>query len=315
MNFFRRNKKIRIMRKYILLLIFITSSLAVFSQGETHYTQFMHNKLAINPAYAGSKEVMSFTTLYRNQWAGIDGAPTTYTLNAHTPFFDNRAGGGISIVGDRHGFYQTINIGLNYAYRMPLGNNRTLSIGLSGQMEYGKVDFTMIDPADQDDDIPMNNDVRLNPNFGFGAYYSHPKFYLGLSVPNVLKTTLYTDESTVDLGRVRTYHFMAGYMTRLSNSIQFKPAILISYNPSAPIEVDMNASFLLLDQVWIGASYRLGDSVDAMFQYQFNSQLKAGVAVDITTSELSQYSPGSFEVMLEYNLDYQGKGMNHLRFF
>ena len=314
MNFFEEKNKE--MRKYILLLTLIASSSMIFGQGDAHYTQFMHNKLAINPAYAGSKEVMSFTALYRNQWAGIDGAPTTYTLNAHTPFFNNRCGGGLSIIGDRHGFYQTINVGLDYAYRMPMGNGSTLSLGLSGQMEYGKVDFTMIDPAHQDDeDIPMNDEVKLSPNFGLGAYYSHPKFYLGFSVPNIMKTTLYNDASTINLNQVRTYHIMAGYMTRLSNSIQFKPAMLISYNPSAPIEVDLNASFLILDQVWVGASYRLGDSVDAMFQYQFNSQLRAGVAVDITTSELSQYSPGSFEVMLEYSLDYEGKGMNHLRFF
>ena len=304
------------MRKYILLLLLIASVSTVFGQSDANYTQFMHNKLAINPAYAGSKEVMSFTALYRNQWAGIEGAPKTYTLNAHTPFFGERCGAGLSIVGDRHGFYETINIGLDYAYRMKMGNSSTLSLGLSGQMEYGKVDFTMIDPAHQDDeDIPMSNEVRLNPNFGLGAYYSHPKFYLGLSVPNLMKTTLYADDSTVDIGKVRTYHFMAGYITRLSNAIQFKPAMLISYNPSAPIEVDLNASFLILDQVWIGASYRMGDSVDAMFQYQFSKQLRAGVAVDITTSELSQYSPGGFEVMLEYNLDYEGKGMNHLRFF
>ena len=108
---------------------------------------------------------------------------------------------------------------------------------------------------------------------------------------------------------------MGGFMTRINHAVKFKPAMLVTLNQGAPFELDLNASFLFMDRVWVGASYRLGDSFDAMLQYQFNSQIRAGVAVDLTTSALSQYSPGSFEVMLEYGLNFEGKGMNHLRYF
>lgn len=307
------------MQKYIILLIIVVGTIwSVNGQSDPHYTQFMHNKMAINPAYAGSKEVLTFTSLYRNQWSGVTGAPTTFALNAHAPFFSNRCGAGISLVGDQHGFFKSYNIGLNYSYRIPMKNGATFSIGLSGQIEYGQIDFTMIDPADMnDEDIPTSETSRINPNVGLGFYYSHPQYYVGLSVPSFMRTAVYSNDPDggVNLNQLRTYHLMGGFMTRINHAVQFKPALLVTYNPSTPIEVDVNASFLFMDKIWVGASYRLGDSFDAMIQYQFNPQIRAGVAVDLTTSELSQYSPGSFEVMLEYGLNFEGKGMNHLRYF
>lgn len=306
------------MQKYILVLFVMSLAWTANGQYEPHYTQFMHNKLAINPAYAGNKEVMTFTALYRNQWSGIEGAPTTYTFNAHSAFLDNKVGGGLSILGDQHGFYKTLNIGMDYAYRMPMNNGATLSVGVSGKLEYGQVDFTLVDPIDlNDDDIPMTNETKLNPNFGMGLFYSHPQYYVGLSAPNLLKTTVFVDDpdQAPSLSKMRSYYLMGGFMTRINQAVQFKPAMLLTFNPNAPFEMDLNASFLFMDKVWIGASYRLGDSFDLMFQYQFNPQVRAGVAVDITTSELSQYSPGSFEVMMEYSLNFEGKSLNHLRYF
>ena len=136
-------------------------------------------------------------------------------------------------------------------------------------------------------------------------------------MPNFLRTTVYSNApiKEVNINSMRTYQLMGGFMTRINHAVQFKPAMLVSYNLGSPVEVNVNASFLFMDKIWVGASYRLGDSFDAMLQYQFNPQIRAGVAVDLTTSELSQYSPGSFEVMLEYGLNFEGKGMNHLRYF
>lgn len=317
-QFFSSIKKYTMQKYIFLFLIVMGAAWSVEAQYDPHYTQFMHNKLAINPAYAGSKEAMTFTALYRNQWSGVEGAPTTYNVNAHSSFFKDRCGAGLFILGDQHGFYKTVNIGLDYSYRIPMDNGATFSIGLSGQVEFGQIDFSMVDAIDMDDeDIPLDENRRTNPNFGVGFFYSHPKYYIGLSAPTVMKTTVFSNnaDNTPDINSMRTYYLMGGFMTRINHSVQFKPAVLLSINPNAPFEMDLNASFLFMDRIWVGTSYRLGDSVDAMFQYQFNPQLRAGVAVDLTASELNQYSPGSFEVMMEYSLNFEGKGLNHLRYF
>ena len=96
-----------------------------------------------------------------------------------------------------------------------------------------------------------------------------------------------------------------GLVANLTKNVKFKPAVLLSYNPNAPFEIDLNANFIFMDAFWIGASYRLGDSFDALFGYQFNPQLRAGVAVDFTLSELNDYTAGGFEIMLQYSMFYK----------
>ena len=108
---------------------------------------------------------------------------------------------------------------------------------------------------------------------------------------------------------------MGGVMLPVSENIWFKPTAMLSYNPNAPFEADLNASFLLMNKLWIGATYRLNDSVDGVVQYIFSPRFKAGVAYDFTTSELNNYTSGSWEILLEYSLITEDEGRQHLRFF
>ena len=101
----------------------------------------------------------------------------------------------------------------------------------------------------------------------------------------------------------------------LSEDVLLKPALMVSYSPNAPFEVDFNASLRFLEVLWVGASYRLGDSVDGIVQYQFSDQFKAGFAVDFTLTELQQYTSGTFEVLVEYTWLKERQDVNNIRFF
>ena len=63
------------MKKLLFLLCILAASMQVQAQQDHQYTQFMYNKLLINPGYAGARGVPSVTGIYRNQWLGFDGAP------------------------------------------------------------------------------------------------------------------------------------------------------------------------------------------------------------------------------------------------
>ncbi|WP_299190524.1 type IX secretion system membrane protein PorP/SprF, partial [uncultured Aquimarina sp.] len=60
-------------KKYILIVtillgfVFQQNSLA---QQDAQYTQYMYNTISVNPAYAGSRGVMSIMGLHRSQWVG-----------------------------------------------------------------------------------------------------------------------------------------------------------------------------------------------------------------------------------------------------
>lgn len=306
------------MKKLLIAVAVLFFVVDASAQNDPHYSMFMFNRLSINPAYAGGNEVLTLTGHYRNQWQGITGAPKTYTFAAHSPFFKKRCGLGLSVVADKIGMVNTMMVDLSYAYRIKLNNESTLSIGVQGQIDYGRIDWNEADPLDQGDGmLPMNETSKINPNFGLGVYYANPSYYVGLSVPRVLKTSIYDDEAAdyIGINSLRSYYLMGGLMMRLSKNVEFHPAALITVNPKSPFEADLNASFIFMKTLWVGASYRLGDSFDFILQYQLNQQLKAAVGVDVTLTELSNYSPGSFEVMLEYVFLRNGSRLKNIRYF
>ncbi|WP_299801331.1 PorP/SprF family type IX secretion system membrane protein, partial [uncultured Maribacter sp.] len=88
------------MNKYFLTIIITVAGLFMgYAQQDAQYTQYMYNTISVNPAYAGSRGVLSIAALHRSQWVGLDGAPTTQTLNFHTPVSKN-VGLGLSVVND-----------------------------------------------------------------------------------------------------------------------------------------------------------------------------------------------------------------------
>jgi len=306
------------MKKITITFIFAIFALGAFAQYDVHHTQFMHNKMAINPAYTGDREVFAMTAIYRNQWFGIDGAPKTFTMHAHTPFLNKRNGIGLSIINDRIGMVNTTYAGVSYAYRIPLNDEWKLSIGVQGRVEHSKLDWSKSDPLDQGDNtIPSNLTTKTSPNFGMGFYLSSKKYYVGLSIPTLLKSTIYDDNpiAGTSINSQRSYYLMGGAMMRVNQNIQFSPNVLFTYNPSTPFEMDLNASFIFMETFWLGASYRLGDSVDGLIMFQINEQLRIGGAFDYTLTKLQEFSPGSFEILLDYNFKFKGKRLNNIRYF
>ena len=120
------------MKKLVIAIALLTMlSETAFAQQDAQYTQYMYNTLVINPAYSGSRGVMSIAALHRSQWVGIDGAPTTQTLNVHAPV-KNRLGAGLSIVNDEigNGTSQETYFDGSLSYTIPTSNEGKLSFGI-----------------------------------------------------------------------------------------------------------------------------------------------------------------------------------------
>ena len=309
------------MKHLIYTVLIIAFGLNLSAQNDVQYTHYLFNKLAFNPAYAGSGGSPVLTALYRNQWLSLDGAPTTATANFHTPFFGDRSGFGLGITADKVGILRTNSIEASYAYRFNLAQGKgKLSLGINGRLEQGKVDWNQSNPLDLGDGtIPVGEDPDMNPNFGFGIYYEQSNFYLGFSLPQILNTSLYRDLNVIgEEGDFRTYYLMTGFLTNLSNNVKFQPGAMISFNAETPFELDVNANLIFMDAFWVGANYRLGDSFSGLVQYQFTPQLRAGAAFDFTMTELNSYTNGSIEVMLSYTFGKQAataEQINNLRYF
>lgn len=277
------------------------------------FTQYMFNGLVLNPAYAGSHESISMTALSRIQWVGIDGAPNTQTFSIHSPVPDKNIGIGAYFVRDNIGVTTDNNFFLSYAYRLQMKNG-TLSFGLHGGMSSMKVSYDELETSDSN---LIGTESQFKPNFGAGFYYLNDRFYVGFSIPYILRqttrgTTLPQELST---DQIQHYYLTSGLIFNLSPLVKLKPSVLIKAVQGAPIEIDVNAMVLFDDRFWAGVSYRSFDSIDLLLELQLNQQLRLGYAYDITTSDLGQVNSGSHEIMLNYRLIFNKSKIVTPRYF
>jgi len=183
-------------------IIVVTAFLSVtfftsYAQQDAQYTQYMYNTISVNPAYAGSRGVLSIMGLHRSQWVGLDGAPRTQTLTLNTPIGGNeRVGLGLSIVNDQIGPTDETYFDIDFSYTIPTSETGKLSLGIKAGGHLLNVDFQKLSQFNTNDALFENNiDNKFSPNVGVGVYYHTHKFYVGLSAPNLLETDHF-DEST-----------------------------------------------------------------------------------------------------------------------
>lgn len=308
------------MKKISIAIVFIMASLGgLMAQQDAQYTQYMYNTLAVNPAYAGSRGVLSIAALHRSQWVGLDGAPTTYTVNFHTPV-SNRVGLGLSLVNDEigNGTNQDTYIDAAFSYTIPLSDTKKLSFGLKAGGHLLNVDFNKLRNYQAEANLPTI-DKKFSPNFGAGIYYHTDKFYTGLSIPNFLQTEHFeTSGNSSFLAKERlNLYLISGYVFDVSRNVKLKPAILLKAVTGAPLQADLSVSALFNDKFSLGAAYRWDAALSALFGFQITDQLMLGLAYDKETTDLgnTQFNDGSFEIFLRYELLTKHKKVLTPRFF
>lgn len=308
---------------YSILCFALLSLQGIFAQQDAQYTQYMYNTISINPAYAGNRGVFSVAALHRSQWIGLDGAPTTQTLNLHSPVSE-RVGLGLSVINDEigNGTNQDTYFDASFSYSIPVSYQGKLSFGLKAGGHILNIDFNKLriydsstDPGNQ-----ANIDNKFSPNFGAGVFYHTDRFYTGLSVPNFLQTEHFDNEaeSTSYVAKERmNLYFITGYVFDLGYFTKFKPAVLLKAVSGAPLQADISANFLFNEKFYAGAAYRWDAAVSALAGFQLSDQLMLGLAYDRETTELGNqsFNDGSFELFLRYEFRKVDKKVLSPRFF
>lgn len=297
----------------VLLLCIMCVDLAT-AQQDPQYTQYMYNMNVVNPAYAGSKESLSITALYRDQWSGFDGAPKTFTFSAHSPLGD-KVGLGLSAVKDELGPVSETNVYADFSYTLQLGQSLNLALGVKAGATFHDVGLTDLELQDENDPFFSKNINNTYPNVGAGAFLYSDNFYLGVSVPNILKS-VHLDENGLKFGN-ETNHFFgtAGYVFQLSENVKLKPSVLVKYALDAPLSYDGNLNALFYDKFEIGASYRLDDSFSGLVGFQVTPNIRIGYAYDSVMSDIEAVASASHEVILTFDLYFAKRALRSPRYF
>ncbi len=313
---FSGNTKLMHMKK-ILSALLLFCSLTVFAQQDPLFSHYMFNKLLVNPAYAGSREILTVELLDRYQWVGIDGAPKTITLSAHTSLRENKVGLGGFVFRDVLG--PTINQGLmaTYAYRIKT-NNGWFSMGLQGGIKYFNFDWNMINTKYPDNTFYPEDVQKITPDFDLGFYYQTTRFFAGLSSKHLLENEYGWGEvdgkSSYSI-LARHFYVMSGFAVPLNDKMVFRPSVLAKYVQNAPTQFDFNASILFNDVFWLGMSYRTEKAVVFLTEFMISKKFRLGYSFDLYYNELQLHNSGSHEIRLGFDIDRNKSRMKTPRYF
>ncbi len=291
--------------KFYILLLFVSFIVKTIAQQEAQYTQYMYNLNIINPAYAGSKEsTLSIGLMGRSQWMNIPGSPQTATLSVHKPLH-NGLGMGVSIMADKLGPVNEQFAYVDVSYTLPVGMYDNLAFGLKGGVSLFDAKLSDLQTYLPDDESFAEDIHQIKPNIGAGLFYYSDIYYVGLSVPNLLKSEYMAKEGSFFTSVSRTNHLFltGGYVFQLNDDLKFKPSTLIKMTQGAPLSLDLSANFLMREKFEVGASYRWNDSVSAMMNFKVTKDLRVGYSYDYTLTDIGKHTSGTHEVFLLFDIN------------
>jgi type IX secretion system PorP/SprF family membrane protein len=284
-------------------------ALNAFSQQDPQYNMYMFNQLAINPAYAGSKDALSTTLLVRNQWTSFIGAPKTSVLSIHAPIRKKFIGLGGYVFTDAIGPKKVTGVYGTYSFRMKVGNGM-LSLGLgTGLLNYN-FNWNEINFKDQGDlNTYYQNNNRNVFDFTSGAYYQTTSFYAGIGATHLNRAKIFDYQSTDSAAFFADYRlnqhlfFTIGKGFKLGEDYVLNPSLVVKYYGNSIPSVDLNVNFNLKKKLWLGMSLRSDYGFVLLTQYNITEKFRVGYSLDGGRNRIGRAAGLSHEILLGYNFN------------
>ncbi len=311
------------MKKYLLLIMVVYSSLISMGQQRPQYTQYMINPFLLNPAVSGTEDYADIRAGYRKQWTGLNGSPRTMYLSAHTNIgkhlvTNNRSrskkngfhGIGGILTNDAIGPTTTITLTAAYSYHLKLTKNIFASLGLSGGFNQFTIDANKLNAVDANDNIIGSGISKTGlGDINAGAWIYSDKFYAGASMAQIAPSIQFTQTKGTDNEYSLTHHYfiMAGYRIPLNYDLTLIPSFCIKGASPAPISFDINAKVRYKDFLWAGVSYRNKAALAGMIGIIINNMFDVSYSYDYITNDINKYTGGSHEIVIGYRLRPPGR--------
>lgn len=326
------------MKNIFFTLLACFFSLMVLSQQKPQYTQYILNNYILNPALSGIENYTDVKLSYRNQWAGLEGAPVTAYLSIQGPigkkdyktsatsfqvpdenprgtyYWENYTaskphhGIGFVMLNDKTGLYNRLSANVSYAYHMGLSPRVNLAVGFAAGIINISYDLSKVNFADPNDpvlgNIGGNSLSSLRPDLSAGLWLYSADYFVGVSAQQIIpQKYTFAGKNTLENATLIPHLFAtAGYRFLLNEDINVIPSVMFKYvqgTPTVP-QYEVNVKFQYWDLIWAGASYRLQNGFAAMAGINVGNTFNFGYAYDFTTSRLNTASRGTHEIILGF---------------
>ncbi|MEZ5013997.1 MAG: type IX secretion system membrane protein PorP/SprF [Chitinophagales bacterium] len=304
----------------------------LFSAGQLHaqtqplFDQYQFNQMIFNPAYCGSRQALETSFFLHRQSVRMDGAPSTESLTAHMPLFNDKVGLGIKAFHDNIGVTNKEYFAIDYAYRMHLNNDLVFSIGLEGSITNYNVRYTDLEAYATGDPAFSGNESFWVPNAGAGIYFAGAKYYIGLSSLGLLAQDAYTgeipDTSVVSFEQIRHIYLTTGFLIDITDKVALKPSFLLKLSEYTPAQLDANLGVVFNNTFMLGGGYRTNGSVSVTGEYILHAgngikdhEFGLGYSFNTMLGNASTYFGPSHEVYIVYRFYNQHPDIKNPRFF
>jgi type IX secretion system PorP/SprF family membrane protein len=276
----------------------------VVAQQDAQYSQYMFNHLSINPAYAGTREMLDASLIVRKQWRNIEGSPDTRMLVFQGPLGKKKAGIGFEMGSENIGPKSIGTVKLSYSYRIKLGPGK-LSFGLRSGLDFYKYDWAKIKYRDLNDPYANPNQDRWTVlSIDFGMYYYTKSFYVGAAATHLNQDRLYNVIDSLNNGTYVPHIFLpCGIGFQAGENLIVNPSFLVKYVEGAPLDVDVNVNFLLDQKLWLGVGYRLNTSAGLLAMWNINDHMRLGYSFDYGLNRIGTLGGGSHEIIFGYGFN------------
>jgi type IX secretion system PorP/SprF family membrane protein len=305
--------------KHILIVAMIIVSFSGYAQQDPLFTQYMNNPGLINPAYAGSKGVANINGIFRKQWIGQEWSPSTTSLSVNSPFFKYNIGLGVTFIDDQIGPSHQVGLYADYAKYFTFTGGKNISLGLKAG--FNSYDISLANLVMHQPDPYIAADPHKKaflPNFGLGVFYFANDYYVGLSIPKILRNSIKDSENTLEtLGKEERHIYLtAGYLFVIAKPVvKFKASMMSRFVNGAPASLELTGTAIVYDRVWFGLTYRLGDAIAAHARVEISDRLQLGYSFDLNNSRLRGYNSGSHEIFISYDFSFKGQKILSPRYF
>lgn len=298
------------MKQRLFFLIFLSSIGTLFAQNDFLVTQYLHNRYAINPAFAGSREGLSLFGSFRKQWQGINGSPSSQLFTAHSPLRKAKMALGLIAYNQKFLVAGNSGVSLSYAYRMRVSSNTWLSFALAPGVSFRNSDWSSITTIEPGDLAFSSNEKVVSPTLGFGTAWYGTRFFAGFSIPSFFYNNAFEGEDTkFSLGDA-TYCLTGGYLFSLGGSWALQPSLFMRYNQQLKDITDINATMIYDNRFLLGLSYRTTKEVAVTASLQVDRRLRVAYSYDYSIGNIGTYNKGSHEISIQYDFVHRSGSVN-----
>lgn len=282
-------------------IIFLMLTIGSFAQHGIHFSQYIFNSQALNPAWFNHRSPISAQLVSRVQWMNYQGVPNTNAVMGQYNIGDHHTVG-LILLNDNIASFNKFQVSGSYAYRIDLGKNAQLAFGLRAGYSNQTANINDGYLTHQYDPVLYSRRSVHHFSLGTGVYASGNRFFVGLSAPDLFNNGLAQQGmgSSLDGG---AYHLHFGVKVFQSIPFMFYPSMLVSATPNAPLHANLDLNFLIQNGLWLTAGASTDIGATAGIGYLFENGLRVVYSFGFSFGPYAKYGGGIHELTIGYSKD------------